>query len=84
MLCSSGMTVNDSTHIDCSISVSDHLPISNTFVIDSFLFKKDENKWKWNFQCDWKKINTVVYKAELDAMIDAIMIPFKLLQQPHN
>ena len=81
MLCSNGMTANGSSHVDFSISVSDHLLITNSFVIDSVLFKKDEKRRKWDFKCDWKKINDAIYKAELDATLDKIKIPFQLLQK---
>ena len=73
------MTANGSSHVDFSISVSDHLPIFNSFAIDSVLIKNDEKKRKWEFKCDRKKINPVIYKAELDTTLDKIKIPFQLL-----
>jgi hypothetical protein len=76
MLCSNSLTANGSSHVDFSISVSDQLPISNSFVIDSVLFKKDDKKRKRKFKFDWNKINVAVYKAELDATLDKIKIPF--------
>ena len=48
MLCSNGVTANDSSHVDFSISVSDHLPISHSFVIDNVLFKKMKREGSGN------------------------------------
>ena len=79
--CSNDVAANGSSHVDFNISVSDHLVISNSFVIDSVLFKKDEMRRKWEFKCDWKKIYTVINKVELDTILDKIKIPFQLLKQ---
>lgn len=69
------------SHVDLSVSASDHFPIINTFRVIPASPNPPTNEKKWKIKTNWSKIDLATYHYVLDEILTKIKVPFQLLQQ---
>lgn len=80
-LSTKSLEIYPSSHVNNAFSVSDHLPISNTFQVGSSNQStplRSHNRWIW--KQEWEKIDVPTYHFVSNNILSKIKVPYFLLQ----